>query len=98
MLAQISVDHGELSRAISAHTAAAQTKLGDELGLNAVIEVKHQGASFSSDPQHSSPQEHRATAAVARKQSSADPDQNEMILTPAIPITTGNGHRLDIRA
>jgi hypothetical protein len=47
MTAQISLDHTDLGQAIAAHIANAQTKLGNEYGLHASIEVSQQGASFS---------------------------------------------------
>ncbi len=49
MMAQISVDHGDLGRAISAHIPAMQEKLGGETGLRASVEVSHSGMSFSDE-------------------------------------------------
>ncbi len=64
MQTQISVDHGELGNALSAHIPNMQTKLGSEYGLHATIEVNQSGASFSSDGDRS--QQHQQQAAYGR--------------------------------
>jgi hypothetical protein len=45
MVTEISLDHGALSQAISAHVSGVQTKLGDEFGLHSSIEVRNLGSS-----------------------------------------------------
>ena len=47
MVTEISLDHGALSQAISAHVSGVQSKLGDEFGLHSSIEVRNLGSSFS---------------------------------------------------
>ena len=47
--AQISFDHAELGRAMSQHLASMQTRLGEEYGMNARIEIRDSGTSYTSD-------------------------------------------------
>ena len=49
LAAQISFDHAELGRAMSQHLASMQTRLGEEYGLNARIEIRDAGTSYTSD-------------------------------------------------
>lgn len=49
MVTQISLDHDALSQAISSHVASVQSKLGDDFGLHASIEVHNLGSSLSSN-------------------------------------------------
>ena len=49
MLAQITVDHGDLGRALALHALVAQSKLGEDLGLHASIEVTQSGSSYSGE-------------------------------------------------
>jgi hypothetical protein len=98
MLAQISLDHSGLSQAISAHVASVQTKLGNDSGLNTLIQVNHQAASTAG--QGSSQQrEQRSSAAlsvpVEGAAVSADPDVG---ISTAVLAGASNGYRLDIRA
>jgi hypothetical protein len=102
MLAQISLDHSGLSQAILAHVASVQTKLGNDYGLDTLIQVSHQSASMAG--QDSSQQrEQRAFAPsvpVGGTALPADPDVgiNDVGINPAALGGTSNGYRLDIRA
>ena len=98
MVAQISVDHSDLSQAISAHVASAQTKLGDEHGLHALIEVNNQGASSSGDSGHSSHGEQRAFVNSARTESAVDLAEINNGMNLEALVGVGNDQRLDIRA
>lgn len=49
LAAQISVDHAELGRAMSQHLPSMQARLGEEYGLNARIEIRDGGTSYTSD-------------------------------------------------
>ena len=60
MLAQISLDHGDLSQAMASHVSSVQTKLENESGLHTLIEVNHQGASSSGDSGNSQQREQQA--------------------------------------
>lgn len=97
MLAQISLDHSGLSQAISAHVASVQTKLGNDSGLNTLIQVNHQAASTTG--QGSSQQrEHKSFApsvSVEGAAVSADPDVG---ISPRVLASASDGYRLDIRA
>jgi hypothetical protein len=97
MLAQISLDHTGLSQAISAHVASMQTKLGNDYGLNTLIQVNHQGASMAG--QDSSQQrEHRALAPSLPVEGTTVPVDPDVGISPAVLAGTSNGYRLDIRA
>jgi hypothetical protein len=97
MIAQISVDHGDLGRAISAHIPAMQEKLGGETGLRAVVEVSQSGMSFSGERGNSSQREQKtyaAAAAIATISLPAETEQQGFRTT----TTAAGGNRLDIRA
>lgn len=98
MMAQISVDHGDLGKAISAHIPAMQEKLGGELGLRAMVEVNQSGMSFSGERGYSSQQQPKTyshPAVTESTQLSAEADHAVLRTTTSEP---GNGYRLDIRA
>jgi hypothetical protein len=98
MLAQISLDHGDLSQAISGHLSSLQAKLGNDYGLQTLIQVNYQGASTSGE-QGSSPQgEQRAFAASVRDESAAVPAELDVGMSMGALTSAGNGCRLDIRA
>lgn len=97
LLTQITVDHAELGRALSAHLPAAEAKLGNEYGLHAVIEVHDQGAAFSGDTGDRSRrnQEHASSATGA---TIGSPMESKFDLNPAAWAMAGDAQRLDIRA
>jgi len=98
MLTQISLDHNELSQAISAHVSGAQAKLGDEHGLHALIEINNQGASFAGNSEQSSPREQRPFTNFARSQSFVAPSEVDRAVSVGALASAGSGHTLDIRA
>jgi len=98
MQAQISLDHSDLSQAIASHITNVQTKLGSEYGLNASIQVNHQGASTSGQSGDSQPREQRAFTPSARTEGNVDSAEQDISITPAAAISTGSGYRLDIQA
>jgi hypothetical protein len=98
MQAQITLDHGELSQAMSSHVSSVQTKLENEYGLHASIEVNHQGAGFSGEPGDSGPREQGAFVRSGGTASAAVADEPEIGLGPGAPASANNGGRLDIRA
>lgn len=96
MVAQITVDHGDLGRAIAQHLPAAQTKLGDDLGLRAAIEVTQTGTGFSNE-RGNAQQDQRSFARpleVAGVLSTAETQS----LTPRTAVDAEIADRLDIRA
>jgi hypothetical protein len=97
MLAQISLDHSDLSKAISAHVASVQTKLGNDYGLNTVIQVNHQAASTAGQGSSQQREQRSFAPSVPAENTavSADPDFG---ISPAALAGTSNGYRLDIRA
>jgi hypothetical protein len=98
MQAQISLDHSDLSQAIASHIGNVQTKLGSEYGLNASIQVNHQGASTSGQPGDSQPREQRAFTPSARTEIGTASTEPDVVVPAGAWIGTSTGHRLDIQA
>jgi hypothetical protein len=98
MLTQISLDHNELSQALSAHVSSAQAKLGDEHGLHALIEINNQGASFAGNSGQSSSREQRTSTSSARSQGSVTSSEADRAVSVGTLASVATGHRLDIRA
>ena len=98
MSAQISLDHSELSQTIAAHISSVQTKLGEEHGIQASIQINNQGSSHSSDSQQPSQRQHNAFAGSARSADVATQIEADKGTNLGILVTPGNDHRLDIRA
>ena len=98
MTTQISVDHGDLSQALSAHISAAQTRLGDEHGLHASIEVNNQGSALAGDSEHSSQREQRASTTSPWNRSSVAAAEIDKGTGMTALVGVGDERRLDIRA
>jgi hypothetical protein len=97
MLAQISLDHGDLSQAISAHVSTVQTKLGADYGVQATIQVNHQGSSFSGESGQSSPREQRAYSSSVRIEGAEATAEPDVGLSVGGMVSAGNENRLDVR-
>jgi hypothetical protein len=97
MLAQISLNHIGLSQAISAHVASMQTKLGNDYGLNMLIQVNHQAASTAGQS-NSQQREQSASAPTVPVEGAAVPADPDVGISPAVLAGTSSGYRLDIRA
>jgi hypothetical protein len=97
MVAQITVEHGDLGRAIALHAPAAQTKLGEDFGLHASIEVTQSGTGFSGERGNSPQQQQRAFAGVVQAESMMAPAEMENT-SPRASAGTEGSDRLDIRA
>jgi len=101
MMAQISVDHSDLGKAISAHIPAVQDKLGNETGLRAVVEVNQSAMSFSGDRGYSSQREQRPAASSPQPASAQASSENDQLYAREglrAVTQSGSGYRLDIRA
>ena len=98
MLAQISLDHGDLSQALSTHVSSLQTKLENEYGLHTLIEVNHQGALSSNDSGNSAQREQQEFVRSARTASAAVAAEPETGFGTVAQISASDGSRLDIRA
>jgi hypothetical protein len=96
MLAQISVDHGDLGKAISAHIPAMQEKLGGETGLRALVEVTQSGMSFSGERGDPAPKDQRTPAAAASGENAPAAESDAQAIRTV--SNTADGNRLDIRA
>src|SRR5580658_3065506 len=73
MLAQISLDHSELSQAISDHISAVQSKLGSDYGLHASIEINNHGSSLSHGSEQSSQRDQKAFASSVKTEFLPEP-------------------------
>jgi hypothetical protein len=98
LLAQISLDHTELSQAISAHVSSLQSKLGDEYGLRASIEINNFASPHSGEQGHSSQKEKGAAAGISSAAEAVVPGGEVNGLNPEVFVSAANGTRLDIRA
>jgi hypothetical protein len=98
ILAQISLDHGVLSQAISGHLSSLQAKLGNDYGLQTLIQMNYQGASTSGEQGSSSHREQRASASPVRGESAAVPAELDVGMSLGALASAGDGYRLDIRA
>jgi hypothetical protein len=98
MQAQISLDHPELSQAIAAHISSVQTKLGDEHGIQASIQINNQGTSHSSDSGQPSHRQQSSFSSFTGQTVNAEYAEAENGMSLGVLAATGNEHRLDIRA
>jgi hypothetical protein len=97
VVAQITVDHGDLGRAIALHAPAAQTKLGDDLGVRAAIQVTQSGMSFSHERGSAPQQDQRSlTRPVEAVDATSLADTESTI--PRATLAAEDTDRLDIRA
>jgi hypothetical protein len=97
MVAHITVDHGDLGRAIALHAPAAQTKLGDDLGVRAAIQVTQSGMSFSHEHGSAAQQEQRSFARPVEALDPVSPAETESTI-PRAALAASETDRLDIRA
>lgn len=97
MMAQISVDHGDLGKAISAHIPAMEAKLGGEFGIRAMVQVNQSGMSFSGE-RGASPQREQTRFSQTAQSEAAPALAETDSATPRIAAIAGTGYRLDIRA
>lgn len=98
MLAQISVDHTDLGKVLSAHIPAMEAKLGGELGVRTVVAVNQAGMSFSGQGGQSSQGQQRsfagASAPIAGVPASTEIDDSGFYAA----TSRGSDARLDVRA
>lgn len=101
MVAQISVDHSDLGKAISAHIPAMQEKLGGDLGVRATVEVGQSGMSFSSEGGSSQDRQMKSGSTQVRMQTAPAPAETEQQIpreSARSAAVGAGGYRLDIRA
>jgi hypothetical protein len=97
MVAQITVDHGDLGHVLSQHISAAQSKLGDDLGIRAAIQVTQSGTSFSQHQGGSSQQEQRSFVRPLEGLGGVSLAETETVV-PRPAELADDADRLDIRA
>lgn len=85
MVTQISLDHNDLSQAITNHVAGVQTKLHEEYGFQASIQVSNQGMMFSGEKDGPSQGE-------SRRKSPATPSRvTESLVVADVAVSGGSG-------
>jgi hypothetical protein len=97
MVAQISLDHNDLSQAISMHLATVQAKLGEEYGLHASIEISNQGGALSGGQGNSQPRDQQSFGSSSRGNMVAPVEFHEPSSNVVAIASAGSGHGLDIR-
>jgi hypothetical protein len=98
MVAQISLDHSDLSQAIAAHVSTVQAKLGEDYGIHASIEVHNLGSGLANDPGQSSPREQSDFRRSARPRIGLAGAEESSSVQFAAVASLSSGNRLDIRA
>jgi hypothetical protein len=98
MVAQISLDHNELSQAISAQISTVQTKLNNEHGLQASIEINNHAPSQSGDTGNSSRREQGSPTAPLQASNEVALGVDESSVSHETIVNAVNEIRLDIRA
>ena len=98
LVAQISLDHGELSQAMTAQVSSMQTKLNDEHGLHASIEINNHASPQSGDAGSSSQRERGNSTAPLRTSSAVALGEEGRNVGPETIVNAANETRLDIRA
>jgi hypothetical protein len=98
MTAQISLDHSDLSQALTSHVSSVQSKLENDYGLHTVIEVNHQGAASSGESGNSASGEQKEFVRSTPIMNAAVAAEPEMDPEHGGPVSVSNGLRLDIRA
>jgi hypothetical protein len=97
MVAQISLDHNDLSQVISSHLSTMQARLGQEYGLQASIQISNQGSSLSGGQGESSPRDPQQFA-QSRQGRTLTPEEGKESSSSIVALThAGSGHGLDIR-
>jgi len=97
MMAQISVDHSDLGKAISAHIPAMEAKLGGDFGIRAMVQVNQSGMSFSGERGYSPQRDQRSYAQPAQAEPVPALRETDTAVLRAA-AAPGNGYRLDIQA
>jgi hypothetical protein len=98
MVAQISLDHSDLSQAIAAHVSTVQAKLSEDYGIHASIEVHNLGSGLANDPGQSSQREQSDFRRSARPQIGLPGAEESSSVQFAAVASVSSGNRLDIRA
>ncbi len=102
MQTQISVDHGDLGQAITAHASLVQARFQEQYGMQASIHVNQQGSASSGEPGGSAQREQQGFVRSVGNEGDAPADEAEISLGQLAIAGAGNGPgangRLDIRA
>jgi hypothetical protein len=96
MVTQISLDHNDLSQAISSHLSTVQAKLGEEYGLRASIEINNQGALFSGGQGDSQQRDQQPPGRFTSGARAGPVERSESVSSVVGRSSAGSGHGLDI--
>ncbi len=96
MVAQISLDHSDLSHAIASHLSTVQAKLGEEYGLHASIEINNQGSPLSSGQGNSQQRDQQSPGHSDSGASVEAVELSESGSNVVAQTSAGSGHGLDI--
>lgn len=96
MVTQISLDHNDLSQAISSHLSTMQTKLGEEYGLHASIEINNQGAPLSGGQGNSSQRDQQNYGRSSSGKDVTTASLTESVSSVVAQSSAGSGHGLDV--
>ena len=96
MVTEISLDHNDLSQTISSHLSTVQTKLGEEYGLHASIQVSNQGAPLSGGHGNSSQRDQPSPGRSSSGVRAAPAELGESVSSVVALSSAGSGHGLDI--
>jgi hypothetical protein len=96
MVTHISLDHTDLSQAISSHLSAVQAKLGEEYGLRASIEVNSQGALFSGGQGNSQQGDQQSPGRSSGGAGMGPAELSESVSSVVALPRVESGHGLDI--
>jgi hypothetical protein len=97
MVTQISLDHNDLSQAISSHLSTMQAKLGEEYGLHASIEINNQGVPLSGGHRDSPQSDQQRCAPSSGAEVSVSGGGSESTSSVVAMTSADSGHGLDIR-
>jgi hypothetical protein len=96
MVTQISLDHNDLSQAISSHLSTVQAKLGEEYGLHASIEINNQGTPLSGGQGNSQPRGRQQPGRSGSGVDAGPVELSESISSVVAATSVGRTHGLDI--
>jgi len=96
MVTQISLDHNDLSQAISSHLSTVQAKLGEEYGVRASIEINNQGAPLSGGQGNSQPRDQQSSGHYSSGARAGPAERSENVSSVVGLSSAGSGHGLDI--
>lgn len=97
MMTQITVEHDDLSRTLTSHVAAMEMRLGNELGMRALVQVNQPGMAFGGEGGGSAHRERESLPEQADRAFAVQAGENNHP-GPRAALEAMKNSRLDIRA